>query len=161
SVNAGPIVSFFTIAGQRVAAQSPREVTVTEPGPLRCRIELRGHYAADFDYVVRVDAFANQPFVRVFHSFEQHSSEAYTVVRQIGSALPLALTGTPAYSAGVDGGTPLSGELPANGLSLVQDDNEGFRVGTGDADARRHAGHAAGWVDLHDTTGGVAVIGRY
>jgi hypothetical protein len=173
-VTSGPIVSFISRDGTPIAAPAsvtpasvtpasvtpaaapPTEVKVIDAGPLRVRIELRGHYAAGFDYVVRVDAFARQPFIRVFHSFEQHAPEPYTVVRQIGIDLPLALTGTIAYSAGGEGGVPLSGGVPRDGVSLVQEDNEAFRVGN-----TRRPGHAAGWVDLHDATHGVAVIGRY
>jgi hypothetical protein len=155
-VTSGPIVSFLDVGGTRIGAQAPVEVRVVEGGPWRARIELRGHYAASFDYVVRVDAFANQPFIRVFHSFEQHSPEPYTYVRQIGIDLPLALSGTLAYGVGGEGGALLSGGLPHDGIVLVQDDNEAFRLGD-----RRQPGHAAGWADLHDATRGVAVIGRY
>src|SRR5262249_25671853 len=90
-VTRGPVVAFFNIDGKRVAAQAPDTVRIAEAGPLRVRIETRGHYAAAFDYVVRIDAFANQPFVRVLHSFEQHSPEAYTLVRQIGIDVPIEL----------------------------------------------------------------------
>ena len=155
-VSSGPVVAFFNIDGKRIEAQAPAEVKVVEGGPQRVRVELRGHYAAEFDYVVRVDAFANQPFVRVFHSFEQHSSEPYTTVRQIGIELPVALKGKVAYSAGREDGAPLSGALPSSGFSMVQDDNDGFRVG-----GTRRPGHAAGWVDLHDATHGLAVVARF
>jgi hypothetical protein len=155
-VTTGPVVSFLDIDGKRLAAQAPMSVSVTDDGPWRGRIELRGHFAASFDYVVRIDAFANQPFVRVLHSVEQHSPEPYSYVRQIGIDLPLALTGKLTYSAGSDGAVPLSGELPHNGLSLVQEDNEAFRI-----DGTRRPGHAAGWIDLHDAAHGLAVIGRY
>jgi len=152
----GPVAAFFNIDGKRVAAQPPQQVTITEAGPRRGRVELRGHYGSGFDYVVRVDAFANQPFVRVLHSFEQHSPEPYINVRQIGIDLPLALAGKATYHAGIDGAEPLSGALPPGGVSLVQEDNEGFRI-----DGTRQAGHAAGWVDLHDAAHGLAVISRY
>lgn len=157
-VTAGPMVSFFNVDGKRIDAQPPREVKITEAGPWRARIELRGHYGSGFDYVVRVEAFANQPCVRVLHSFEQHSPEPYIFVRQIGIDLPLTLAGKAIYSAGVENDAPLSGEVPPGGFTLVQEDNEAFRVGASDT---RRPGHAAGWADLHDATRGVAVIGRY
>jgi hypothetical protein len=155
-VTAGAVVSFLDIGGQRIAAQAPARVSLTEAGPQRARIELRGHFGAAFDYVVRIDAFAGQAFVRVLHSVEQHNPEPYTFVRQIGIDLPLAFSGTPTYTAGGAGPTPLSGTLPPQGFSLVQEDNDTFRV-----DDTRQAGHAAGWIDLHDAARGLAIVARY
>jgi len=159
--NLGPIASFLTIDGKRVEAQMPQEIKVAEAGPLRSRIELRGHYGSGFDYVVRVDVFASQSFVRVFHSIEQHSPEAYIFVHQIGIDLPMALDGKAAYSVGIEGGAPLAAALPANGFSLVQEDNETLSTGAGGASDSRQPRHAAGWVDLHDATRGVAIVSRY
>jgi hypothetical protein len=152
----GPVVSFFNIDGRRIDGQVPTAVTVTEAGPLRVRLEIRGHYAASFDYVVRIDAFANQPFVRVLHSFEQHSPEVYTMVRQIGATVPLALHETPWYRAGRENAPEFSGKLTAAGFSLLQEDNENLLV----AGAGR-AGRAAGWVDAGDEKHGVAVAARF
>jgi len=155
-VGTGPIASFLSSEGQRVDALVPTDARVTENGPLRVRIELRGHYARAFDYVVRVDAFAGQPFVRVLHTFEQHSPEAYTFMRQLGIDVPVTPRGKCAYRAGLDKGTPLAGALPENGFTLFQEDNEGFTAG-----GIHHAGHAAGWVDLQGSTHGVAVAARF
>jgi hypothetical protein len=152
----GPVVSFFNIDGKRIDGQIPSAVTVTEAGPLRVRLEIRGHYAAGFDYVVRIDAFANQPFVRVLHTFEQHSPEAYTMVRQIGATVPLSLRDIPWYRAGLENGPQFSAKLTAGGFSLLQEDNDSLIV----AGARRW-GHAAGWVDAGDEKHGVAVAARF
>ncbi|MGD0946522.1 MAG: hypothetical protein ABSA52_03750 [Candidatus Binatia bacterium] len=152
----GPVVSFFNnIDGGRVDGQIPSAVTVTEAGPLRVRLEIHGHYGARFDYVIRIDAFANQPFLRVLHSFEQHSPEAYTMVRQIGVTVPLTLRNLPWYRAGQEDAPQLSGKLAAGGFSLLQEDNDRLVV----AGARR-AGHAAGWIDAGDEKHGVAIAAR-
>src|SRR5262249_3370079 len=151
----GPLVSFIKVGDKRFEPDAPR-VTVTEPGPLRVRIELRGHYSEAFDYIVRLDAFANQPFVRVLHTFEQHAAEPYTNLQQLAVAVPLVLAGPAAYRAGVEKGAPLAGSLPPNGFTLFQEDNEVLHA----AQARREQ-HAAGWVDLSDATHGVAVAARY
>ncbi len=155
-VLAGQVTSFFSVDGTRVEPQAPTAVKVTEPGPLRVRIEVRGHDAAGFDYMVRVDAFANQPYVRVLHTFEQHSPEPYTFVRQLAIALPLKSAGTVSYSAGREKGQPFAGVVPAPGVVLFQEDNETLRVGT-----ERHTEHAAGWIDVHDASHGVALAARF
>lgn len=155
AVGTGPVVSFFNINGKRVEAQPPRAVTITEFGPLRVRIELRGEYSPDFAYIVRVDAFANQPFVRVLHTFEQHA-DAYTSVKQIGIDVPMKLNDKIAYSAGREDGKPFAGALPGNRFALLQEDSEFLRIG-----GARQPGRAAGWIDLHDATHGVAVATRF
>ncbi|MFI5396860.1 MAG: beta-L-arabinofuranosidase domain-containing protein [Candidatus Binatia bacterium] len=152
----GPIASAFNIDGKRVEAQVPTTVRITESGPLRVRIEIRGHYATSFDYVVRVDAFAGQPFVRIFHTFEQHSPEPYIFVRQISAMIPLALRGGAWYRAGQEKAVEFSGKLTADGFTLVQEDNETLRVGTA-----QRPGHAAGWADVGDDKHGVAVAARF
>jgi hypothetical protein len=152
----GAIDSAFNIDGKRVGAQVPTAVSITESGPLRVRIEIRGHYAAAFDYVVRVDAFADQPFVRILHTFEQHSPEPYTFVRQISATIPLALRGRAWYRAGQEKGAEFSGKLTADGFTLLQEDNETLRVG-----AAPRSGHAAGWADVGDGKHGVAVAARF
>ncbi|MFQ5666049.1 MAG: beta-L-arabinofuranosidase domain-containing protein [Candidatus Binatia bacterium] len=155
-VTGGRIVSFFNIDGKRIAPQAPDTVAITEHGPLRVRLTLRGHYASGFDYVVRIDAFAGQPFVRVFHSFEQHGPRPYTPVRQIGIEVPMQFHGAVAYSAGREKGRPFTGTVSPSGFTLFQEDNATMHVG-----GVARAGHAAGWVDLHDGTHGIALAARF
>ena len=152
----GPVTSFFGIDGTRADPEPPSSVVVTEPGPLRCRVEMRGQYASTFDYVVRLDAYANQPFVRVLHTFEQHGVAAYTTVRQISVEVPITLADKAGYAVGRDAGQPWSGTLTAKGFRVVQEDNEAVRV-----DGVRHAGRSAGWAEAHDATRGVAVASRF
>ncbi len=152
----GPLMAFFDVDGTRIEAQAPTLITVSESGPLRARIEMRGHYAAMFDYVLRIDAFAHQPFVRIFHTFEQHSSEPYVLVHQLGIDIPLALKGTIAYRAGVEHGAPVQGTVPKTGFVLYQEDNEIVHVG-----GTRRSGRAAGWVDVHDARRGVTLAARW
>jgi hypothetical protein len=156
AVTSAPVVAFMNIGDKRVDGQAPATVTVTERGPLRARIELRGHYTAAFDYVLRIDAFANQSFVRVLHSFEQRSPEAYTVVRQIGIEVPLRLGTKAAYRAGRKSGAPFAGPLSADGFTLYQEDNETLH-----AAGNRQLGRAAGWADVHDPAHGVALASRF
>jgi len=155
-VLAGPVATFFDVDGKRIDPQAPTSVKVTEPGPLRTRIEVRGHYAAGFDYVFRIDAFANQPFVRVLYTFEQHDPEPYTFVRQLGIVLPLTFTGPASFTAGREKAPPAAGTVSDAGVALLQEDNETLRMG-----AQHYAEHAAGWIDVHDASHGVALAARF
>jgi hypothetical protein len=155
-VISGPVAPFFDINGSRVAPQAASAVTVTEAGPLRLRIELRGRYSSTLNYVVRIDAFAGQPFVRVLHTFEERSPEFYTWVRQIGVDVPMRLKGNAVFRAGQEKGAPWAGPLRASGFKLVQEDNDVLHV-----NGTRRTARAAGWVDLHDATHGVAVAARF
>jgi exo-rhamnogalacturonan lyase-like protein len=156
AVTHGPTISFMTVDGRRTAAQVPLSVVVTEVGPQRTRIELRGDYSAAFGYVIRIDAFANQPFVRVLHTFEQHAPQPYTAVNQIGLELPMRFEGAPQYRVAQPSGGMWSGKLPAAGFSLFQEDNELLYV-----NGVRQPGRARGWVDLSDNARGIAVAARY
>ena len=155
-VVSGPVRSFFRVGGVRLDGLPPRSVAVTDSGPVRVRIEVRGRYAARVEYVIRIDAFAGQPFVRLLLSFEQHAAEPYTAVEQIGLEVPMQLGDGTAYTAGVVDGGSLSAPVGPEGRALVQLDNQEFT-----ATGVRRAGKLAGWADLHDTAHGVAVVSRF
>jgi len=155
AVTSQPVTCFLTVAGKRNPCLAPTSVRVIDAGPLRARIEMRGRYTSDFAYVVRIDAYAGKPFVRVLHTFEQHSSEPFLDVQQIALAIPF-VSSTPAhYRFGVDGKSPIAGRLAATGSTLVQADNLGFEV-----DGKKLSGHAAGWAALQTDTHGVAIAAR-
>jgi hypothetical protein len=151
----GPVASFFVVDGKRSAAIAT-SARVIENGPLRVRIEVRGSAGKAFDYVARIDAYANQPYVRILHSFENHSPERYTAVQQIGIDVPLSLSGTIEYRAGRDGGPALEGRVREAPVDIYQEDNQGFHHGPAKGEGR-----LAGWVDLHDGARGVALVARY
>ena len=46
--------------------------------------------------------------------------------------------------------------MPDAGVTLLQEDNETLRIG-----AERYAEHAAGWIDVHDASHGVALASRF
>jgi hypothetical protein len=155
-VTSGPSIMFLNVEGQRHVAKAPARVDVLERGPLRARIELRGDYGADFAYVVRVDAFANQPYLRVLHSFEQRGPRPFTPVAQIALEVPMRFDGAVSYRIGQEGGAAWTGSVPLNGVELYQEDNETFHL-----NGNRQPGRVPGWVDLHDATHGVAIVPRY
>jgi hypothetical protein len=107
-------------------------------------------------YIVRLDAFAGQPFVRVLHTFENHRDEPYTSIREIGLDVPLELDEGASYSAGRNGSDPLQGTIGPDGSRIVQIDNETLRH-----DGQTERGKAAGWVNLYDRKQGVIVAGRF
>jgi hypothetical protein len=155
-VDTGPASTFLSLGERRFIGKPPSKVNVIDAGPQRVRIELRGEYSAEFGYIIRIDAFAGQPFVRLLHTFEQHGPQPYTAVSQIGFALPLALEGAQAYRVGQAAGGVWQGTLPSGGVVVFQEDNEVVHV-----QGVRQAGRAAGWANVHDATHGVAVAGRF
>lgn len=149
------VTSFMRFAEAREVARPPVSVKLLENGPLRARIELRGMYGGDFRYVIRIDAFAGQAFVRVLHTFENHGKDAYKAVRQIGIDVPFKAASVPSYQAGRVGREFIGRRVPDAGVRLVQVDNETLSV-----DGQPNRDRAAGWVNLHDEKRGVAVSAR-
>ncbi len=152
----GAAVSFTRLAEQREAPGPPASVRVVENGPLRARIEIRGEYTKGLRYIIRLDAFAGQSFVRVLHTFENHRDEPYTSIREIGLDVPLALDEGASYSAGRIGRDPLRGTVGPEGSRIVQIDNETLRH-----DGQTERDNAAGWIDLYDRNHGVIVAARF
>jgi hypothetical protein len=132
-------------------AQPPGRSIVTATGPLRVRIELQGTYGDGFDYVIRLEAYAGQPFVRVWHTLIDRNPAPYVSIARLAVELPLAEPAPSRWSYGVVGRPAVNGDLPAAGVRLYQSDDESYAVG----DAAR-AGRLAGWLELE---GGGAPIG--
>lgn len=151
------VIGFMDLGGVRHVARTAESVVVTETGPLRVRVEVRGVYAPAFRYVVRIDAYAGQPFARILHTFEQHGPERYTPLGQLALEFgSVTAGGTPSYTVGREDGEAWTGAVPDSGIVIAQDDNE-----TGRAAGTRYVGRAAGWIDVHDASAGVTVVGRY
>jgi hypothetical protein len=134
-------------------AQPPTRVAVLDKGPLRVRIEEEGTYGNGFDYVIRLEAYAGQPFVRVWHTFINRHPTPYVGLPRLGLELPLAEPFPSHYRYGVMGEPATSGQLVGSGLRLYQADNQSYAVGD-----TSHPGHLAGWVELagEQTTVGLA-----
>jgi len=153
----GAVTSFLRVSdAPRPAAQPPKSVQIIEKGPLRARVEIRGDYADGFQYVIRIDAFAGQPFVRVLHTFEDHGDQPYTAIRQLAIDIPLELGADASYKAGLVGAPQLHGPVAEAGVELVQIDNATLRRG-----GERLASRGSGWADLSDGKHGVVVAARY
>ena len=137
--------------GNRSVARPPRIVRVVEPGPLRTRIEMEGSYGNGFDYLVRIDAYDEQPFVRVLHTFINRNPAAYVSIGEMSLDLPLAGAGGTAYAIGVDGKAASAGALDRREVRATQLDNMIYQV-----EGVVTPGRMAGWVSVN---GDVATVG--
>lgn len=151
----GPLTALLVAGERRGNAQPPTSLRVLERGPLRTRIELRGTYGNGFDYVVRLDAYAGQPFVRILHTFINTGSRAFVSVPQISLELPLGGFRPGRYRFGLEKAKPRHGPLPDEGLSLVQRDNESARIEGANEDVR-----LAGWLELGATRAALGFAAR-
>lgn len=141
----GPLTASAEMEGRPVRLRPPRRVTLVERGPLRVRFELEGAYDDHLDYLVRVEAYAGQAFVRLWHTFFNRSDRPALKMSRLALELPFATTDDAKYSAGVEGGGALGGVVGAEPVRLVQIDNLGYRAG-----GESRAGKLAGWVQVAD-----------
>jgi hypothetical protein len=149
-------LSSTLVAGERTGhAQPPTRITVPEKGPLRARIELRGTYGNSFDYLVRVEAYAGQPFVRVWHTFIDRFQTPYVNIPRLSLELPLAGLAPARYRLGLAGAKPVSGTLD-DGVRLLQLDNERYQL-----DGSAAAGQLAGWIELDGSRGSLGLASRW
>jgi rhamnogalacturonyl hydrolase YesR len=149
-------VFFLKTATERLTAGPPQAVTITDAGPLRVRLEIRGRYGDSFRYVIRIDAFAGQPFLRVFHSFENMAPQAYTAVQQIALQVPLGLGEEAVYRVGRAAGDTVQGSVGGKTSVVWQKDNDVLSVNSAE-----EGGHAAGWATVSDAAAGVGMAGRF
>ena len=124
----GAVAAYSSPGERRGEAQQPTDVRVLEQGPLRTRIALTGTYGNGFDYEIRLDAYAGQPFVRILHTFINRHPTPFISVPRIAVELPLGElkpTHLPRRRRrrAACGATP----IPDGGLHLVQRDNSDGR----------------------------------
>jgi hypothetical protein len=153
---AGPMVATLTSTRGVLRAGAPASVTVLENGPLRARIALSGTYGEGLDYLIRIEAYAGQPFVRILHTFVNRNPAPHVQMHRLRIEVPLAPRGEISYAFGLDGGRTRSGRLPKQGLGLVQEDNLTFRAGD-----ERQSGRLAGWVALRAKQANAGMAGRW
>jgi len=153
----GPVVpALESVEGQMVVAP-PVSVDVVEKGPLRCQLRIRGDYGNGFEYEVRLNAFAGQPFVRIEHTFAKIGGGAFSELRKLSLAVPLRVARRGAYVYGVERAKPGRGELAEGAsLRLSQPDNQHYEV-----DGSHHDGALAGWMEWQRGDFAVGVAGRW
>jgi hypothetical protein len=146
------------IAGERSGqAQPPTRVALIDSGPLRARVALQGTYGNGFDYEVRIEAYAGQPFVRVWHTFIDRHPTPYISLPRVGVELPLVGAALPSrYRYGVVGERPVTGRLADEGARLYQSDNETFVAGE-----PSKPGKLSGWIELSGERASIGVAARW
>lgn len=155
-VLAGPVGASISGEGQTWTPQPPKSLQVLENGPLRVRIESRGTYNDHFDYVVRIDAFAGQSWIRVLHTFEQRSLRDYLPVSRISLEYPLPQSKGDRFLAGIDGKPPLEGKVDGGVWRFVQLDN-----GTMSVQGGERPGRSSGWLDVTGEQSGITIAVPY
>lgn len=153
--NGQPIVdkpSEFTLTTPDGTAYSslapPDEVVVEDNGPVRARIRVAGHHQTAggkklFRYVLRIHAWAGQPYVRIQHTFENDNTAAdFTEVAGLSLRLPLAGTAKQWALSGAYGYFP-AGAAP---VTLQQHTDDRYTILPSGTYGRRAAGIAI-WND--------------
>jgi hypothetical protein len=132
------------------AARAPAEIGVEEAGPLRAGVRVTGRHAADdgtlFRYVVRLQAFRGQPFVRCSYTFINDQQDAVmTKIQELGVGLKLA------EAAGAATGAMLGGH-PRGAGTIFQVDEARYEL-----DGRAAGARAQGWAATGGARAGFAV----
>ncbi len=119
------VLSHLRFNGHDHRAQRPRTLRVLERGPVRARIERQGQYGdGSIRYTVRVDFFAGQPLVRVFHTFEVHADLPGGQLERLTVELPTPRGSPVRLRAGRVGDGPWQKELHRAPVWLAQMDRD-------------------------------------
>ncbi len=136
-------------------------VELEQAGPLRTCLRIEGAYAASekrvFRYVVRIHAFKDKPYLRVFHTFiNDWPDDLMARIRSLNLNLNLSMEQNRPlrYSLGAEGGAD-SGTMRDGGVRLHQIDDQGY-----DIDGRRAGKRAPGWLDASGGRFGLSVAVR-
>jgi len=149
-------------AGERYAsrAASADELRVEESGPLRICVKVAGRHAAPsgerlFRYRLRVQAYAGQPFVRVFHTFANDATgQTFTNIRSLSLGTTLNLREPATCAAGASERT----ECSAAEARLFQNFDNHFLLT--DKSQKLEGRRALGWMQLCDRERGATVAIR-
>ncbi len=143
------------VDGVQVVAGPVESIEVLDTGPLRALIEIRGRYGkSPLLYRLRIECFAKQPVLRVFHTFEIHADTPAIRLGHVTVELQFPRMHGARALYRLDGvARPLEGRLP---LMVVQNDNEAYTIA-----AERRQGRLTGWFDLHDGGLGLTLWARW
>jgi hypothetical protein len=146
--------STLQLSGAALEARAPLRVTILDRGPLRARVELRGEYGNGFDYVTRIEAYAGQTFLRIWHTFVNRNRADVVELSRLSIEIPLSIPKRAAYDLGIEGAPPVTGAVSRARIRAHQIDNPRYRI-----DRQEREGRLAGWVQvrapgLHAGVGG-------
>lgn len=136
--------------GRRFASgRAPAQVEVEESGPERACVRATGRHADDrgtlYRYIVRLQVYRGQPYVRCSYTFINDTTEAVMhSVDEIGATLALA------PSAG-EAGEPRLGGQPAGAGRILQVDESHF-----ERDGKAAGDRAPGWAVVAGKRAGLA-----
>ena len=142
------------------------QIKLEESGPLRAVVRLEGKTRSKepAHVIMRLEAYAGRPFVRLFHTTEfMHRDPRRAYVRRWGIRVPLALEKNARTTAGTQNGPKAF--PPAVRTGLRQPNHLNYEVRQ-QQEGRRHreirdsAHRCRGWLDLSDGNRGLAVILR-
>jgi hypothetical protein len=142
-VDQGVVGAEMVVSGRTSAAGSATEVVVEDKGPLRASVVLRGAYGNGFEYQLRLEAFAGQPYVRLLHTFINGNAEPITPLERLSVHVPIGAAAERTYTATLSPGGDLSGVVAPGGVVLGQIDAGSLR-----RDQERRGGRLAGWFEL-------------
>ncbi len=109
-------------------------------------------------FITRIEAYADQPLVRVLHTWVL-THDTYTVrLRDVGIALPLL--GSTAAQFGVEDGEPLTAPIPNAGVRLVQHRDNAFVLEDGDGQTLAAGARSAGWMSLSNNAARITLTLR-
>src|SRR5262249_43964794 len=126
---------------------APDQVVVEDSGPVRATVRVSGHHQTPdgkklFRYIVRLHAWAGQPYVRIQHTFENDNTATdFIDVKSLTLRVPLAGTGKQWVLAGTNG-TFLSNEP----VTLQQHTDDRFTIRAKGIQGKRVQG-VAEWHD--------------
>ncbi|MHC4544374.1 MAG: exo-rhamnogalacturonan lyase family protein [Planctomycetota bacterium] len=136
-------------------------IKVEQAGPLRTCVRVEGAYAASdknmFRYIVRIHAFEDKPYLRVFHTFiNDWPDDLMAKIKSLSLNWKLSNKDTEPlrYTLGVEEGTKM-GMMQKGVVRLHQIDDQAYNVNG------KHAGkRAPGWLDVSGTMFGITTAFR-
>ena len=142
----------------RACLGKPDRVVVEEQGPLRAVVCAKGWFTSSAGkrycrYIVRLHAYAGQPFVRVFYTFVVTEESGKARFRDIGFRLPMKVK-----RVAFGGDKTHQAEVAADGSTyLLQYDADKYGIGTSDAAVewtdKPLGKRSKGWVRAGDGAG--------
>jgi hypothetical protein len=141
-------------------------VTLEESGPMRLAILAEGWHRDGggqrmLDFTIRIQAYANKNYVRVFYTFYNRQSTAITGhldVKDISLRSHINLQGSASYAFGGSGGAVHSGSLSGTesayiyGYGTCTPGDLHYIIGGGGGGS---GGKARGWADISDSRWGL------
>ena len=149
----------------RVGNDTESSFQIEESGPLRLALQWDGTHRDEggeghFDFTVRLNVYAGNPFVRVDHIFTNRLDPDVTDVRQIAARLPIHLGKELKYTVSDVYRLPTM-FVADQPVRLEQYKQSQFRIVGRDANVLKEMNNnAMGWVDASGPAHGLLIVGK-